>query len=108
MADITNNNQGANIANFANEVKDNARQQANQNIHQSTDQSLAQAAKDIKDLLDQLDKDYDSTTPTGQAMISAKVIESIEKNPTLKARVINALKEGGITALESSYRPSCC
>lgn len=63
-------------------------------------QNLAQAAKDIKDLLNQLDKDYDSSTPTGQAMISAKAIESIEKNPTLKARVVNALKEGGTTALE--------
>lgn len=62
--------------------------------------NLAQAAKDIKDLLNQLDKDYDSSTPTGQAMISAKAIESIEKNPTLKARVVNALKEGGTTALE--------
>lgn len=28
-------------------------------------QNLAQAAKEIKALLDQLDKDYDSTTPTG-------------------------------------------
>jgi Domain of unknown function (DUF4926) len=63
-------------------------------------QNLAQAAKDIKDLLNQLDQDYDSSTPTGQAMISAKAIESIEKNPTLKARVVNALKEGGTTALE--------
>jgi hypothetical protein len=65
-------------------------------------QNLAQAAKDIKDLLDQLDRDYDRTTPTGQAMISAKTIEAIENNPTLKARVINALKEGGTTALETA------
>lgn len=64
--------------------------------------NLTQAAKDIKELLDQLDNDYDRTTPTGQAMISAKAIESIDKNPTLKARVINALKEGGTTALESA------
>ena len=33
-------------------------------------------------------------------MISAKVIEAIEKNPTLKACVVNALKECGTTALE--------
>ena len=63
-------------------------------------QSLAQAAQEIKALLNQLDNDYDSSTATGQAMISAKAIESIEKNPTLKARVVNALKEGGTTALE--------
>jgi type IV secretory pathway VirJ component len=65
-------------------------------------QNLAQAAKDIKDLLDQLDRDYDRTTPTGQAMISAKTIEAIEKNPAFKARIINALKEGGTTALETA------
>jgi len=65
-------------------------------------QNLAQAAQEIKDLLTQLDQDYDRSTPTGQAMISAKAIKQIEKNPTLKARVINALKEGGTTALESA------
>jgi hypothetical protein len=65
-------------------------------------QNLAQAAQDIRDLLQQLDQDYDRTTPTGQAMISAKAIEAIEKNPTLKARVLNALKEGGATALEEA------
>ncbi len=63
-------------------------------------QNLAQAAQDIKALLAQLDRDYDRTTPTGQAMISAKAIEAIDKNPTLKARVVNALKEGGTTAIE--------
>jgi hypothetical protein len=35
-------------------------------------------------------------------MMSAKAIENIDKNPTLKARVVNALKEGGTTALESA------
>jgi internalin A len=100
MTENTNNLQGANIGNFANEVKDNARQQTNQHIHQAANQNLTQAAKDIKELLTQLDNDYDSSTATGQAMISAKAIESIEKNPTLKARVVNALKEGGTTALE--------
>ncbi|MBW4464491.1 MAG: DUF4926 domain-containing protein [Pegethrix bostrychoides GSE-TBD4-15B] len=65
-------------------------------------QNLAQAAQEIKALLTQLDQDYDSGTPTGQAMISAKTIEKIESNPTLKARVVNALKEGGAVALESA------
>lgn len=65
-------------------------------------QNLAQAAQEIKALLDQLDHNYDRTTPTGQAMISAKAIEAIAKNPTLKARVINALKEGGTVALETA------
>ncbi|MGB3613041.1 MAG: COR domain-containing protein, partial [Elainellaceae cyanobacterium] len=94
--------QGANIGNFANEVKGNARQQANQHIHQAPKQDLTQAAKDIKALLVQLDQDYDSSTPTGQAMIAGKTVEAIQNNPTLKARVVNALKEGGTTALEEA------
>jgi hypothetical protein len=32
-------------------------------------------------------------------MISAKAIQKIENNPTLKARVIKVLKEGGTAAL---------
>ena len=63
-------------------------------------QNLAEAAKEIKELLNQLDTEYDRTTPTGQSMITAKVVEAIDKNPTLKTRVVNGLKEGGLTALE--------
>jgi len=102
VSDNTNNLQGAKIGNFANEVKDNARQQANQHIHSATNQTLAQAATEIKALLNQLDKEYDNSTATGQAMITAKAIESIEKNATLKTRIINALAAGGTTALETA------
>jgi len=102
MSDNTNNLQGANIGSFANEVKDNARQQANQHIHSANNQTLAQAATEIKALLNQLDQEYDNSTATGQAMITAKAIESIEKNATLKTRIINALAAGGTTALETA------
>lgn len=64
--------------------------------------NLAKAARDIKELLDQLSKDYPSNTPAGQAMIGAKAIEHIENNPTLRQRVVNALKEAGATALEEA------
>ena len=33
-------------------------------------------------------------------MITAKVVDAIDKNPTLKTRIVNGLKEGGLTALE--------
>jgi len=65
-------------------------------------QNLTQAAKEIKELLNQLDLQYDRTTPTGQAMINAKAIEAIEHNPQLKDRVINALKEFGASVLEEA------
>ncbi|MBG1258115.1 COR domain-containing protein [Nostoc commune] len=64
--------------------------------------NLVQAARDIKELLDQLSNDYPSDTLAGQAMIGAKAIEQIENNPTLRQRIVNALKEAGATALEEA------
>ncbi|MBT9315290.1 hypothetical protein [Leptothoe spongobia] len=72
------------------------------NTQINNSQDLTQAAQDIKDLLTQLETDYDPTTPTGQTMMTAKLVESVDNNPTLKARVINALKEGSSTALEEA------
>ncbi|WP_373525058.1 COR domain-containing protein, partial [Nostoc sp.] len=60
-------------------------------------QNLAQAAKDIKELLDQLSQEYSST-----AIVGVKAVEEIERQPTLKARIVNALKEGGSEALEKA------
>jgi hypothetical protein len=65
-------------------------------------QNLATAAAEIKQLLDQLSKEYPSNTPAGQAIVGAKAIEQIENNPTLRNRVVNALKEAGATALEEA------
>ncbi|WP_174710577.1 hypothetical protein [Nostoc sp. TCL240-02] len=60
-------------------------------------QNLAQAAKDIKELLDQLSQEYSST-----AMVGVKAVEEIEQKPKLKDRVVNALKEAGSEALEKA------
>jgi hypothetical protein len=65
-------------------------------------QNLAVAAAEIKQLLNQLSLEYPGNTPAGQAIIGAKAIEQIENNPTLKHRVVNALKEAGATALEEA------
>ncbi|MEL7006635.1 MAG: GTPase, partial [Bacteroidota bacterium] len=59
-------------------------------------QNLARAAQDIKELLNQLSKEY----PNNSAIVGAKAIEVIDSKPALKKRVINALKEAGSTALE--------
>jgi internalin A len=95
----SNDLKGANIANFANEVKDNARQQANQHNYAAQPQSLADAAKDIKDLLDQISATDQTNNPT---LIAVKAIEAIEKNPTLKDRIINAGKEAGFAAIDAA------
>jgi GTPase SAR1 family protein len=59
-------------------------------------QNLAQAAQDIKDLLNQLSKEY----PNNSVIVGAKALEVIDSTPTLKGRVVKALKEAGSTALE--------
>ena len=50
----------------------------------------------------QLSVDYPNQTPTEQMILSAKVVEKIENNPSLKQRVTNALKEAGTTAFEEA------
>jgi Leucine-rich repeat (LRR) protein len=97
-----NDLKGANIGNFANEVKDSARQQSNQNNYAAQPQSLTDAAKDIKALIDQFSEDYDTTTQSGKMRLSGKVLESVEQNPNLKSRTINALKGASKTAFEEA------
>jgi hypothetical protein len=65
-------------------------------------QNMTQTAQDIKVLVNQYASDYDTTTPSGKMGLSGKVIESIEKNPTLKDRTLNALKQAGKTAFEEA------
>ncbi|NEQ53355.1 MAG: hypothetical protein F6K11_25015 [Leptolyngbya sp. SIO3F4] len=70
----------------------------------NNNQDLAQAAQDIKTLLDQLSIDYDSASPVGQAMINAKAIEAVSKDTNLKKRVVKALKSAGEEALEQAIQ----
>ena len=65
------------------------------NLYNSQD--LAQAAKDIQGLLDQLSTQY---SEDGAVLIGAKAIAEVESNPTLKGRLVKAIKAGGTTALE--------
>jgi internalin A len=99
-SNYTNNLQGANIANNANEVKDNARQQANQHNHPAAQQSLTEAAAELSALFAQLDQSYNRDQPAGQDMITAKAVEAIKGKPTLQGRLMAAIKEGGTATIE--------
>ena len=100
----TNNLQGATVANMANTVKDNARQQANQHIHLSEQKrTLAEAAKEIQQLIQQLEQ----TNPTATEAETIAYIND-ETKPSFKRRAISALQASGETAidefiLESKY-----
>jgi HEAT repeat protein len=85
---------GANIANLGGTVNE-------QKIVQKTEvlkQSLAEATKEIEDLLKQLAK----TNPS-EATIADTIQQEIKRNPTFKARLVNALKTGGIEALKTIF-----
>jgi CHAT domain len=62
--------------------------------------NLAEAAKKIQQLLQQLEKSNPTTTRTEKMMVVTKAVEQIENNPALKTRVIEALKTAGTEALK--------
>ena len=97
MSDTFNNDlKGANIANYANKLEGNARQQANQNIYTSEQkQTLAEAAAEIQKLLKQLEQDNPNPT-------EAQQIEHLndETTPKFKRKAVAALKAAGDTALD--------
>ncbi|NJL21116.1 MAG: pentapeptide repeat-containing protein, partial [Leptolyngbyaceae cyanobacterium SM1_3_5] len=96
-----NDLRGANIANYANKLEGNARQQAKQyNYTAEQKQTLAEAAADIQQLLEQLSQTYPTTTQAEKLAVAAKAAEEIEANPVLRSRVIGALKAGGVEALK--------
>jgi HEAT repeat protein len=85
---------GANIANLGGTVNE-------QKIVQKTEvpkQNLAEATKEVQELLTQLAK----TNPS-EATIAHTIQQEIKRNSTLKARLVNALKTGGIEALKAIF-----
>ncbi|MBD2472269.1 pentapeptide repeat-containing protein [Nostoc sp. FACHB-145] len=75
---------GGNITNYTSEQK----------------QNLVEAAKEIEALLQHLQQTYPTTSSAEKMAVVARAVDEIEKNPTLKARVIGALKAGGTEALK--------
>jgi internalin A len=60
--------------------------------------NLAEAAAEIQQLLNQLAQ----TNPTTDTVTQA-IYQEIKRNPTLKARLISALKAGGMEALKAIF-----
>jgi hypothetical protein len=64
------------------------------------ERNLAESAAEIQKLLEQLSKSYSSDTFSGKVNIANETIIAIENNPTLAARILSALKMGGVAAFE--------
>ncbi|MBD2567292.1 COR domain-containing protein [Anabaena lutea] len=63
-------------------------------------QNLAEAATEIQQLLHQLSKNNQTSTNEG---ITNAIHQEIKSNPTLKTRLIAALKAGGLEALKAIF-----
>ncbi|MEO1396849.1 MAG: DUF2283 domain-containing protein [Cyanobacteria bacterium J06634_5] len=65
---------------------------------------LAQAARDIKALLNELSEEYNPTTAKGQSKIKDGALAQIRQNPQIKQRTLKALKSAGEEALEQAIQ----
>ena len=63
-------------------------------------QNLADAAAEIQELLQQLEQSYPTSTPLEKQVVVTEALKRIESNPSLKKRVMGALKVGGIEAIK--------
>ena len=95
-----NHLQGANIANFANQVSDGARQQANQYNDNSNAKDLVNAAKEIQALLDQLSESYPVNTTATKLAIANEAVRRVQTDHSLGQRVLGAVGAGSVSALE--------
>ena len=71
-----------------------------QNINTAEQQQIVETANDIKILLQRLEQNNPSQTNSQKMMVVAQAVEEIENNPKFKARVIGALKAGGMEAFK--------
>ncbi|MEH1885349.1 response regulator [Nostoc sp.] len=63
-------------------------------------ENLASTAAEIQQLIQNLEQTYPSTTNAEKMVVAAKAVEEIEKNKTLQARLIRAMKAGAAQAFE--------
>ena len=62
-------------------------------------QNLAEAAAEIKKLLEQLAQDYPTQTLTQKAAVAEEALQIIESNPTFKQRLLSAMEGMAVEAL---------
>ncbi|MGJ3249413.1 MAG: hypothetical protein ACFE0I_25490 [Elainellaceae cyanobacterium] len=97
---FTNNFQGANVGNFSNQVRDNARQQTNQYNYDSESQRLADLAEELQRLLDSLSQTYPASAMPDHHNLAIQAIQHIDSDPAFAHRILSALKAGSTSALK--------
>jgi hypothetical protein len=98
--DTYNNYHYGNVANSANKLEGNARQQANQyNYTAEQKQILIETAQEIQQIYDHLLQTQPSKA-WDELELTKQVKAELEKRPTLKERFVGLLKNGGAEALK--------
>ena len=97
---VTNNTFHAPVGAVSSNFHDQS--QAIGQYNEAPSQDLAEAAAEIQTLLDQLSQTYPTNTNKEKMIIVGEAVDQIENNPTFKAKVINALKAGGVEAFKEA------
>ena len=71
-------------------------------INESQQKSLAEVAKEIQELLDQLSQTYPTTKTTEKMEVVGKAIDIIEENPSFKSKIIKVLKAVGTESFKEA------
>jgi hypothetical protein len=71
-------------------------------INEAEKQNLAEAAAEIRHLLEQLSQSYPTNTRAEKRAVAEKAINRIESDPNWKQRAINAVSKGGLAAFEKA------
>ncbi|MEM9538167.1 MAG: pentapeptide repeat-containing protein [Cyanobacteria bacterium P01_E01_bin.42] len=84
------------------EFKDNEIIGTQYNYSSEEKQSLAEAVKEIQELLGQLSQTYPNPSPTEQMQAASQIVQHIENTPTLKEKLISAFKGGCLEFLRTN------
>ena len=71
-------------------------------INEAQQQNLSEAVGEVQKILQQLSQEYPTGTVTEKMTIATEAVKQIEADPTLKQRLLNAAKEGGLAAIEKT------
>ena len=77
-------------------------------INEGQQNNLNMIKVEIEQILKPLLEQYPTNTTSEQMIVASQAIQQIENNPSLKARFINAAKEGSLAALEQSLNHPVC
>jgi len=97
------NRSGANIGGIVDTAQTGSQQQITQyNYGSEQKPNLAEAAAEIQQLLEQLCQTNPTSSNKEKMIVVAEAVDQIESNPTLKTRIMNALKAGRVEVFKEA------